>query len=208
MVQLIQAKDVTLAQLSEKFGLERTEEDNFFREWQDDLPELSTLEKQSLNEVKSEYLHLSKYPLLEPIVKMVVLSPLLKVAGFYRPPFYLAAEKEIEITSDDEGTVVRGRIDILVFHPQFWILVIEAKKTEFSLDGAIPQTLGYMLANPSLEKPAFGFITNGSEFQFLKLTKQEKPIYARSYPLSIYRGDDLYRTVSGLKRLAQLVISP
>jgi hypothetical protein len=206
MVQVIQAKDITLAQLSETFHLERTDDENFFREWQDNLPELSPLEKQSLDEVKSEYLHLSKYPLLEPIVKMVVLSPLLKLAGFYQPPFYLAAEKEVEITSEDEGMLVRGKIDILVFHPQFWILVIEAKKAEFSLEAATPQALAYMLANPNTEKPSFGFVTNGNEFQFLKLTKQGEPRYARSYPLSIYRGDDLYRTVGGLKRLAELVI--
>ncbi len=80
MVQVIQAKDVTLAQLSQSFGLERTDDENFFREWQDNLTELNSQEKQALNEVKNEYLHLSKYPLLEPIVKMVVLSPLWQIA--------------------------------------------------------------------------------------------------------------------------------
>ena len=206
MVEILKARDVTLAQLSEKFGLERSDDENFFREWQDNLPELNQQEKQALDEVKAEYLYLSKYPLLEPLVQMVVLAPILKLSGFYRPPFYLAAEKEIEITSEDEGTIVRGKIDVLVFHPQFWVLVIEAKKAEFSLEAAIPQALVYMLANPDIEKPAYGFVTNGHEFQFLKLTRQGIPMYGRSYPLSIYRGDDIYSTVSGLKRLRDLVI--
>jgi hypothetical protein len=205
MVQVLQAKEITLAQLSEHFGLERSDDDQFFQEWQQGLPELSENEQQLLDEVKSEYLHLSKYPLVEPIVKMVVLSPLLKLAGFYRSPFYLAAEKDIEIAAEDEDIVVRGRIDVLIFNPQFWILVIEAKKAAFSLDAALPQALSYMLANPTPEKPAFGFITNGSEFQFLKLLQQEQPRYARSYPLSIYRGDDLYITLRGLKHLRELV---
>lgn len=205
MVQVIPAKEISLAQLSETSGLERTDDEQFFREWQDDLPKLSDQEKQALDEVRSDYLHLSKYPLLEPIVKMVVLSPLLKLAGFYRPPFYLTAEKEIEISSEDEGILVRGRIDILVFHPQFWVLIIEAKKAEFSLEAALPQALLYMLTHPDSEKPAFGFVTNGGEFQFLKSTKQGEARYARSYPLSLYREDDLYRVVSGLKHLAQLV---
>ena len=62
---------------------------------------LSDEEKQALDEVKRDYLHLSAYTILEPIVKMVVLSPLLKLAGFYRPPFYLTAEKEVQITSEE-----------------------------------------------------------------------------------------------------------
>lgn len=129
MVKIIQAKDINLIQLSEKFGLERTEDEQFFQEWQDNLPELSELEKQAINNVKRDYVHLSQYDILEPVVKLVVLSPLLKLAGFYRPPFYIAASKGVEITSIDEETIVRGQIDILIFHPQFWIVTIETKRT-------------------------------------------------------------------------------
>ncbi|RUT03499.1 hypothetical protein DSM106972_051380 [Dulcicalothrix desertica PCC 7102] len=60
------------------------------------------------------------------------------------------------------------------------MLVIEAKKAEFSLEAAIPQALVYMLANPDIDKPAYGFVTNGNEFQFLKLTRQGTPQYRRS----------------------------
>ncbi|MDJ0735066.1 MAG: hypothetical protein QNJ47_13540 [Nostocaceae cyanobacterium] len=95
MVETIQGKDITLAQLSERFALERSDDENFFREWHSELPQLNSQEKQVLDEVKSEYLYLSKYPLLEPIFQMVVLSPLLKLAGFYKPPFYIAAEQKI-----------------------------------------------------------------------------------------------------------------
>lgn len=206
MVQTIQAKDINLAQLGEIFGLERTEDEQFFREWQDNLPELNDLEKQLLDEVSREFLHLSQYEILEPVVKMVVLSPLLRLAGFYRPPFYIAAEKGIEITSKDDGTIVRGQIDILVFHPRVWIITVEAKRAQYSLETAIPQALAYMLGNPDSEKPVFGFVTNGREFQFLKLTKQGNPKYALSYTLSLNRGDDLYNVLRALKRLGQTVI--
>ncbi|MCC5624865.1 type I restriction enzyme HsdR N-terminal domain-containing protein [Nostoc sp. CHAB 5715] len=204
MVQLIQGKDITLAQLIDEFGLQLAD-DEFFSEWQQDLPELNDLEKQSLNEVKAEYLHLSKYSILEPVVKMVVLSPLLRLAGFYQPPFYIASEQEVRISSEDEGTIIRGRIDILVFHPPFWVLVIEAKRADYSLVVAIPQALAYMLADATSAKPVFGFVTNGSEFQFIKLTKQVTPRYALSYTLSLNRGDDLYTVVKVLKRLAHLI---
>ncbi|MBC6454336.1 MAG: restriction endonuclease subunit R [Hormoscilla sp. SP5CHS1] len=148
---------------------------------------------------------MSKYPLLEPIVKLVVLSPLLKLAGFYRPPFYLAGEKEVKIISVDEETVVKGRLDLLVFTPEFWIMVIEAKKAQYSLAAGIPQALSYMLGKPDSEKPAFGFVTNGSEFKFLKLIKQDTPKYAESALFSFDRDRDLYIVLSVLKRLGQLV---
>jgi predicted type IV restriction endonuclease len=203
MVQVIQGKDVTLAQLIDKYNLQ-TLDDEQFQEWQNDLPELSDLEKQSLNQVKTEYLHLSRYQILEPVVKMVVLSPLLRLAGFYQPPFYISSEKEVEIVSEDEGTIIRGRIDILVFHPPFWVLVIEAKRAGYSLEVAIPQALAYMLDSPDTEKPIYGFVTNGREFQFIKLTVEGVSKYALSYTLSLNRGDDLHTVVQVLKRLSQL----
>lgn len=205
MVQVIQGKDITLSQLIQTFGLERTDDEQFFREWQENLPELNDFEKQSIDEVKGDFLHLSNYPMLEPIVKMVVVSPLLRLAGFYRPPFYLGAEEEVRIATEDEGIIVRGRIDILICLPHFWIVVIEAKRAEYSLKVGIPQALAYMLAHPNPEKPAFGLVTNGSEFRFLKLTRQAIPKYAESYTFVVDRRDDLYSVVRILKRLAQLV---
>ncbi|MBD2504954.1 type I restriction enzyme HsdR N-terminal domain-containing protein [Anabaena azotica] len=205
MVQIIQGKDVTLAGLIEQFGLQIADDEGFFSEWEQNLPELSELEKQSLNQVKAEYLHLSLYPVLEPVVKMVVLSPLLRLAGFYQPPFYIASAQEVEISSEDEGTVIRGRIDILVFHPPFWVLVIEAKRAQYSLEVAIPQVLAYMLARPDNAKPQYGFVTNGREFQFIKLMQQDTPKYSLSYTLSLNRGDDLHTVVKVLKHLANLI---
>ena len=205
MVQLIQGKDITLAQLIDEFGLHLADDELFFSEWQQDLPELSDLEKQSLNEVKTEYLHLSKYPILEPVVKMVVLSPLLRLAGFYQPPFYIASEQEVRISSEDEGRIIRGRIDILVLHPPFWVLVIEAKRADYSLVPAIPQALAYMLADATLAKPVFGFVTNGNEFRFIKLLKTETPQYALSDLFALDSRDDIYIVLKVLKHLAHLI---
>ena len=205
MVQILQGKDITLAQLIDEFGLQLADDEDFFSEWRHDLPELSDLEKQSLNQVKAEYLHLSKYPILEPVVKMVVLSPLLRLAGFYQPPFYIASEQEVRISSEDEGTIIRGRIDILVLHPPFWVLVIEAKRADYSLVVAIPQALAYMLADATPAKPVFGFITNGNEFRFIKLLKTETPQYALSDLFALDSRDDIYIVLKVLKRIAHLI---
>ncbi|MCC5621456.1 type I restriction enzyme HsdR N-terminal domain-containing protein [Nostoc sp. CHAB 5715] len=205
MVQILQGKDITLAQLIDEFGLQLADDEDFFSEWRHNLPELSDLEKESLNEVKAGYLHLSKYPILEPVVKMVVLSPLLRLGGFYQPPFYIASEQEVKISSEDEGTIIRGRIDILVLHPPFWVLVIEAKRADYSLVPAISQALAYMLADATSAKPVFGFITNGNEFRFIKLLKTETPQYALSDLFALDSRDDIYIVLKVLKHLAHLI---
>jgi hypothetical protein len=149
MVETIAVQKINLDDLISQFGLERIDDLQFFPEWQDGLPELTDSERQALDEVKADYLHLSRYTILKPIVKLVVLSPLLKLVGFYRPPFYLTAEKEVEIVSEDEELIIKGRLDLLVFTPEFWILVIEAKGAKYSLDAGIPQVLKYMLGHPN-----------------------------------------------------------
>jgi len=206
MVQTIQAKELTLHDVKVKFGLKQAEDEHFFREWIDDLPELTDVEKYSLAQVKADYLYLAEYAMPESLVKMVVLSPMLALAGFYRSPFRVTAETPVQIAAEDEGEIVQGRIDVLVLQEQFWVLVIEAKKSQFSLEPAIPQALAYMMANPNLEKPAFGFVTNGSNFRFTKLTKQDTPKYALSDEFTLRRGNDLYIVLSILKRLGTLLI--
>lgn len=206
MVQIIAATNINLYDLETKFGLQRVDDDQFFREWVDDLPELTDLEKQKLDRVKANYFNLAKRPMLETTVKMVVLSPLLDMANFYLSPFSIVAEEEVQISAEDDGTIVRGRIDVLVVQNQFWILVIESKWASFSLEEVIPQALAYMLANPNVNQPTFGMVTNGSHFIFIKLTKQDIPKYALSYEFSFRRPrNELYSVLSILKRIGQLL---
>ena len=184
----------------------RVDDDQFFREWVDDLPQLTDLEKQQLDRVKASYFNLVERPMLESTVKMVVLSPLLDMANFYLSPFSITAEEEVQISAEDDGTIVRGRIDVLVIQNQLWILVIESKRAGFSLEEVIPQALAYMLANPDASKPTFGIVTNGSHFIFIKLSKQDTPQYALSYEFSLRRpGNELYSVLSILKQLAQFL---
>ncbi len=175
MVQTIAATNITLYDLETKFGLQFIEDEQFFREWIDNLPQLTDLEKQKLDRVKASYFNLAKRPMQETTVKMVVLSPLLDMANFYLSPFSITAEEEVQISSEDDGTIVRGRIDVLVVQNQLWILVIESKRPSFSLEEGLPQALAYMLANPNTDRPTFALVTNGSNFIFIKLSKQGTP---------------------------------
>ena len=206
MVQIIPAQDITINDLKTKFNLQQTNERQFFREWQDNLPQVSESEKQLLERIKTNFLNLIEYlPMLENAVKMVVLSPLLDLAGFYQRPLRFSTEKQVEIVSEDEGTIIKGKIDVLVLQEQLWILVIEAKKAQFSLEPGIPQALAYMLDHPHPEKPIFRLVTNGSNFIFIKLIKQERSLYALSDEFTLRRANDLYIVLSILKQLGKLV---
>ncbi|MBF2079287.1 MAG: restriction endonuclease subunit R, partial [Synechococcales cyanobacterium T60_A2020_003] len=193
MTQSIAARKVKLHDLKIRFGLQKTQDEAFFSEWLNDLPELTAAEQQALDRIKRNYLYLLEYPVMESIVKMVVLSPLLDLAGFYEPPFRVDGETNIQVSAEDEGETIQGCIDVLVIQEGFWVTVIEAKNSEFSITKAIPQALTYMLAIPKLEKPAFGLVLNGSEFLFLKLIRDSIPQYATSDLLSLLnRGNDLH----------------
>lgn len=206
MTQIIQAEKVKLYDLEKKFQLRLSEDKNFFPEWQENLPELSDIEKQQLDRVKVSYVNLTKRPMLEDMVKMVVLSPLLSNAGFYLPPFYSTSESSVEICDQDEGVTIRGKIDVLVLQDQLWIIAIESKQAGFSLEVGIPQALAYMLANPQPDKPLFGLVTNGGNFIFLKMIGKKQPIYALSDEFTLRRANDLYLVLKILKRLGQLLV--
>jgi len=225
MSKIIQAQDVTLAYLKEKFSLQKSLDDSFFYEYVDNLAEITDLERQYLDRVKTNYLSLvENSPLLKEAVKLVVLSPLLDLAGFYRYPFQIATEEAIEISEEvileenqeenvDRKEIIKGKIDILVLHKQFWLLIIESKRTNFSLQKAIPQALSYMISSPNLQQPLersiYGFVSNGEDFQFIKLGKLEnKLVYDLSDRFTLYkRENELYRVLSIFKKIGQIVIN-
>jgi hypothetical protein len=207
MVQFIQAQNIGIAYLEERFSLEQTDSEAFFPEWWEHLPEISDLEKQYLDRVKFHFLRLVKHPpLSEETVKLVVLSPLLSLAGFYDEPFFIRSESSIEIVVEDAEELIRDRIDVLIIQQQLWLLVIESKKTAFSLAQAIPQALTYMLANPHPDYPVYSLVINGEDFQFIKLLQKDQPRYALSDRFTLYRREnELYQVFRILKKLSQIL---
>ncbi|ALF54075.1 restriction endonuclease subunit R [Nostoc piscinale CENA21] len=193
MVQVVQVQNIGLAYLEERFSLQISEDARFFTELLENLPSVTTLDQQYLDRVKANFLSLVKRPpILENAVKMVIVSPLLDLAGFYQEPYAIATEESVEITVEDAEEIVRGRIDFLVIQEQFWLLVIESKRASFSLLENILQALSYMLAKPNQDKPVFGLLTNGSNFIFLKLLKSDKPIYALSDEFTLLKKSCKY----------------
>jgi predicted type IV restriction endonuclease len=210
MVQILRAGDLTLHEVKEKFNLESVQDANFFPEWQVDVPMLTAYEKHTLDQAQADFKYLDEYPSHEELVKLVVLAPLLSVAGFYRHPFRPEAERQIELVIEENETeeseqLIRGRIDILVLNQRLWVTVIEAKNKRWNAREAIPQALLYMLTSPHRQPVTFGLATNGSEFIFIKLLQNEAPKFAYSRLFSLFNpGNELYTVVGVLRQLAEM----
>jgi len=145
--------------------------------------------------------------LLEGTINLVVVSPLLELAGFLEPPFRIQSPYAIALELDDPEQPIRGFIDALVVQERLWILVVESKRTSIPVPAALPQLLAYMLASPQKESPVFGMATNGDEFVFLKLVK-DVPQYDASRTFSLFpRRHELGQVLQILKRLGQVVLS-
>lgn len=206
MVQKLPAKEINLRYLIDNFGLQRVRNIEFFKEWQENLPEVTDVEKQWLDRVQEIYYNLvDSPPVLENAVKLTIISPILFIAGLFERPFQVKAEKSIAIQEEDEGKIIEGRIDILIMKTNMWVTVIESKQLSFSTDEALAQLLTYMLADPNPETPTFGMISTGANFTFVKLVRGEHPQYALSNQFTMLNlGNDLYRVLQILKRLSQL----
>jgi len=205
MTTTLAIERLTLSDLEQRFGLEETQDPNFFREWQESLPELSDLERDRLARVRAEYTNLERRSLLEKTVELVVLAPLLDLAGFFLPPFYIETEKPIEVTLEDEDVKLRGRLDILILRDRLWVLAIESKRAEFSLKVGIPQLLGYMLLADTAQSVRYGFVTNGESFLFLKLATGDSPCFSRSKVFLLGQDSGLEIVQQILKHLANLL---
>ncbi|MDE5089800.1 MAG: restriction endonuclease subunit R, partial [Trichodesmium sp. St16_bin2-tuft] len=135
MTQTIPAKDINIRFLIDNLGLQKNQDEEFFREWQDNLPELTDLEKQLLDQVKAGFFNLIDYPpVLENVVRMSVVDPILFIGGFFLYPLYIRNEPAVNLALEDEDIIIKGKIDTLVLKDQFWAMVIESKKAEFSLE--------------------------------------------------------------------------
>ncbi|MEO1377041.1 MAG: type I restriction endonuclease subunit R [Cyanobacteria bacterium J06635_10] len=185
----------------------QAEDDDFFNEWVEDLPQLSEAEKAEIGRIKKiyDYQRLDGV-LLEGTVNLIILSPLLKLAGFFEPPFKIRSPYGIELEITDPVETIRGFIDTLVIQEQLWLLVVESKRNGIPLGVAMPQLLAYMLAQPQSNQIAYGMATNGDEFTFVKLSLGENPRYDNSRTFTLLpRRHELGEVLRVLKRLGQII---
>jgi Type I restriction enzyme R protein N terminus (HSDR_N) len=208
MVQVIAVTDAikSLADAETRLNLQRNDQATFFPEWQSPLPALNPAEIADLSQLHRRLLyHRADGELLEGAV--VLVSPLLELAGFYDPPFKIKAETTIELAIDDGEEVLRRRIDVLVLQNRLWVAVLESKKSTISARSALPQALAYMMSRPAIDQPLFGILTNGDDILFVKLTSQPTPQYQLSRAFSLYTlPSELHLALQILKHLGQVAI--
>lgn len=195
--------------LQVRFNLCQTEQDDFFPEWYENLPDLTDLEIRDLDRIQARYhYHRLSGPLLEGRVNLVIVSPLLHVAGFLDRPFRIKSPESVVLNIEDpDQTVIQGMIDVLVVQEHLWVLVVESKRTSIPVTSALPQILAYMMANSSQDQPTFGLATNGDSFIFIKLTQRGIPQYDVSDAfLLLPRRNRFDQVLRILKRLGQLAI--
>lgn len=198
----------TLAVLKQKFNLSATDNDQFFNEWQQDLPDLTTQEKETLEQIKRRFeRHRERSPLAEGVINQLLISPLLTLAGLYDEPFYVTTEASVELEIEEEEEILRGRIDTLIIAQQLWVLIIESKST-IAFPVALPQIMTYMMANPNPQIPVYGLIGNGDEFMFIKMLTQGVPQYDFSniFSLLLPRRNQLEDILQILKQIAKIMI--
>lgn len=199
---------LSLDDLEERFNLRPTEDEQFFPEWIHNLPELTDSEIATLDEIKHRfYRHRKRGSLAEGTINQLLISPLLTLAGLYDDPFYVTTEPQVEILLQERDELLRGRIDTLIIQAQFWVLVIESKST-IAFAVALPQSLTYMLKNPNPERPVYGMVTNGDEFQFIKASTGDNPQYDLSniFSLLLPRRNQLYDIMRVLKNIKQIML--
>ena len=186
------------------FDLRRSTDPDFFGEWQGDLQELTAIEQTTLDRIKQSYLHhLMEGIVSEGMVNLLIVSPLLFLAGFLESPFSLRSEQSVEISDRSGDVVYQGRIDALVLSGKLWVVVIESKRSSFSLLVAVPQALSYMMSSPNGDRPSFALVTNGDHFMFIKLQDQ---VYDLSDDFSLFKrsSNELYAVLQVLKKLGNI----
>jgi hypothetical protein len=211
MTQTAAITDVitSLTKVESLFGLARIEDEQFFPEWNTELPEINDGEKASLDVLRRRYLyHRGEGDLLEGTVMLLVVSPLLALAGFYDPPFRIKAESSVDLILNDGEEILRGRMDVLVLQQQLWVMVLESKKTTLSVWSAVPQALAYLMANPHPDQTVFGMVTNGDDILFIKMTQKETPQYDLSRVFALFTStQELYSILQILKRFGQAILN-
>ena len=204
------SKTITsFADLKERFNLFPTDNDQFFTEWQQDLPELTPEERETLEQIKRRFeRHRERGSLAEGVINQLLISPLLTLAGLYDEPFFVTTEPSVELELQDRDEILRGRIDTLVIAEKLWVLVVESKST-IAFSVGLPQALTYMIANPNPQRPVYGLVTNGDEFMFIKMLTEGTPQYDFSnvFSLLLPRRNQLQEILRILKQIVKIIKS-
>jgi hypothetical protein len=178
------------------------------------LQPLTEFEQQELTQIRSDFdSYLTEGRVFEGLVKALTTFPLLRLAGFYRPPIKINLEQDItDIVIEDKDTTITGRLDILAVNKtqgtttdtSFWVLVIESKNSSIAPSAGLPQLLAYACRSLERQNSVWGLVTNGELYQFVYIQQGNPPTYQQMPILSLMDPEPSIQLLQALKAICQL----
>jgi hypothetical protein len=211
MTQNLEASQLSLNDVRRLLKLEEREGDaltDFLS-----LEPLSELEQQEILKIRTDFRrYLFAGKVSAKLVKFLVLSPLMRLAGFFDIPIVLTMEDSIAIEVEDADTLIKGRLDVLAVNQpdaelaaaQFWILVVEAKNSAIDPWAGLPQLLTYAYKSLQQQSSVWGLTTNGRNYQFVYLTRGNPCTYQILPDLSLTDRERSLLLAQVLKAICKL----
>jgi len=211
MTQNLEASQLSLNDVRRLLKLER-QTGGGFAEFLS-LEPLTDFEQQELLLIGNHFWrHLEAGKVSAKLVKFLVLSPLMRLAGFFDIPIVLTMEDSIPIEVEDGDTLIKGRLDVLAVNQpdaeiaaaQFWILVVEAKNSAIDPWAGLPQLLTYAYKSLQQQSSVWGLTTNGRNYQFVYLTRGNPCTYQILPDLSLTDRERSLLLAQVLKAICKL----
>ncbi|MEG4858120.1 restriction endonuclease subunit R [Microcoleus sp. K1-B6] len=211
MTQNLEASQLSLNDVRRLLKLER-KIGGSFAEFLSMEP-LTDFEQQELLLIGNHFWrHLEAGKVSAKLVKFLVLSPLMRLAGFFDIPIVLTMEDSIPIEVEDGDTLIKGRLDVLAVNQpdaelaaaQFWILVVEAKNSAIDPWAGLPQLLTYAYKSLQQQSSVWGLTTNGRNYQFVYLTRGNPCTYQILPELSLTDTERSLLLAQVLKAICKL----
>ena len=211
MTQNLEASQLSLNDVRRLLKLERKTGGSFAEFLS--LEPLRDFEQQELLLIGNHFWrHLEAGKVSAKLVKFLVLSPLMRLAGFFDIPIVLTMEDSIPIEVEDADTLIKGRLDVLAVNQpdaelaaaQFWILVVEAKNSAIDPWAGLPQLLTYAYKSLQQQSSVWGLTTNGRNYQFVYLTRGNPCTYQILPDLSLTDRERSLLLAQVLKAICKL----
>lgn len=178
------------------------------------LEPLTEFEQQELAEIRDDFRdYLIDGKVLEGQIKLLVIGPLLRLAGFFHSPIKISLEQDIdEIVIEDEDTKITGRFDILAVNKEqptttdvaFWLLVIESKNSSINSFEGLAQLLTYAHQSLEHQKLVWGLTTNGTDYRFVLIRQGNPATYQQMLLLNLMDSESAIQLLQILKAICKL----
>ena len=209
---VINAKNLTLGEVHRLFGLQKQYNSSFTSLLS--LEDITEHEQQELIQIRDDFDdYISTDRVSEGLVQALTTFPLMRLAGFYRPPIKISLEQDIaEISIEDEDIIIKGRFDILAVNKlkslrsetSFWVLVIETKNSGINAFMGLSQLLTYAYQNLKYQDAIWGLTTNGMEYQFVNIRRGNSPSYQLMPLLNLMEPESSVVLLQVLKAICKL----